>query len=390
MTHSTATRNIEARVARPNAQRLTRLVGLMSRYWVDPDLAAEGVEERRLAISKAYLVNHLGLVMLIEDRVKDGLRPVQIHHLPRQSPEVIRQALSLLTPHEVHAGLAAALKALTEMHPFAGGDVPGKPGWTREEAAALGIVATKRTADGQSLKMTCLAMISERWMSNREWEQATRSTRVAEFIRALREDGYDISKEDRPSDSGNKMPYTAYRYFVDPGERDAWKQEQAVKEYMKTRAQADEAARSEVAAKALRDKRILEAAGRRRGYGALASTPHSGGSKYGGWVRPAVPPAVARATPAVRQLFVAPAQPAVPSRPPANAMARLGALQGHRPQRIEVDSAPAVPAAALNRAFPGAGSNEVVKLGGLDYIRKFRPRKDGEKVVAWETFWERA
>lgn len=71
-------------------------------------------------------------------------------------------------------------------------------------------------------------------------------------------------------------------------------------------------------------------------------------------------------------------------------MARLGALQGSRPQRIEVDSAPAVPAAALNRAFPGAGSNDVVKLGGLDYIRKFRPRKDGEKVVAWETFWGRA
>jgi hypothetical protein len=121
----------------------------------------------------------------------------------------------------------------------------------------------------------------------------------------------------------------------------------------------------------------------------LAKTPHSGGSQYGGWVKPGFLQGGATVKPsATRQLFKAPTQPAAPTRPPAEAMARLGSLQGKGPPKVEVDSAPHVPASALNKAFPQARSKEVVQLGGLSYIRRFRARKEGETVVAWEASWE--
>jgi hypothetical protein len=182
MTHQIATRNPTAKVTRPNAERLARLIGLLSRHWVDPDFAADDMEDRRLAISKSYLVNHLGLVMLIEERVKERLRRVQIHHLPHQDQATVNRAISLLTEHELKSGVAAALRALAQQHPFAGGDIPEKPGWTRAEAATLGIKYESRGGDGKSLKEACLALISEIWLSSREWDQRMHTTRLAAVI----------------------------------------------------------------------------------------------------------------------------------------------------------------------------------------------------------------
>lgn len=389
MTHEIALRNPNARVTRPNAERLARLIGLMSRYWVDPDFAAEDMEDRRLAISKAYLVNHLGLVMFIEERVKEGLRPVQIHHLPRQDQSTVDHAISLLTEHELNSGVAAALRALAQHHPFSGGDIPQKPGWTRAEAAALGIKYQSRGGDGKSLKEACLELISEVWLSSREWDRRMHTTRLAAVIDDLKEEGYDISVEMRSNESGAKKPFAVYHYFTDAGERDAWKQEQALREFKRKQDEAAAAARVEADEKARRDQKVLDAAARRAGHRSLAKTPHSGGSQYGGWVKPGFLNGGATVKPsASRQLFKAPERPAVPTRPPAEAMARLGSLQGRGPLKVEVDSAMHVPAAALNKAFPNARSKEVVQLGGMSYARRFRARKEGESVVAWETFWE--
>lgn len=389
MTHQIATRNPNAKVTRPSAKRLARLIGLMSRYWVDADFAADDMKDLRLAVSKAFLVNHLGLHMFIEERVKEGLRPIQIHHLPRQDPSTIEHAISLLTDHELKTGVGDELRALAHRHPFSGGDVPEKPGWTRAEATALGIQYQSRGGDGKTLKQACLELISEIWLSNREWGLRMRTTRLAAVIDELRADGYDISVELRVNESGSGMPYAVYHYFTDPDKRAAWKEEQAIKELQRTQEEAKAAALKEAEEKARRDQKVLDAAARRAGRKTLAKTPHSGGSQYGGWVKPGSPQGGVTVKPSAnRQLFKAPVQQAAPTRPPAEAMARLGSLQGKGPPKIEVDSAPHIPAAALNKAFPNARSRDVVQLGGLSYTRRFRARKDGETVVAWEVSWE--
>jgi hypothetical protein len=389
MTHVLATRNPDAKVTRPNARRLARLIGLMSRYWVDPDFAADDMEDRRLAISKSYLVNSLGLRMFIEERVKEGLRPVQIHHLPRQDAATVNQAIALLSEHEVKSGVAAALRGLAYQHPFAGGDIPVKPGWTREEARELGIKYNSRTGDGNSLMAACLEIISERWLSVREWDRMMKTTRLPAVIKDLRLAGYDISDEKRSNDSGSKRPYSVYRYFTDPGERENWKREQGDKERQRQKDESDAAARAQAEEKSRRDQKILDGAARRAGRGAMAKTQHSGGSVYGGWVKQAgvAPQAAAAGSPRVG--FFRADVPSTPTAPPAHVQGRLQDMQFRVTPKLEVPSEAGVPAEALNKLFPKARTKEVVEFEKGRYVRRFSPVKQGDAIVRWETRWER-
>lgn len=385
MTHEIAVRNADPRVTRPNAERLARLIGLLSRYWVDPDMAADDMEDRRLAISKAYLVNHLGLVMFIESRVKEGLRPLQIHHLPKQDHRLVERAVALLTEHEVNKGVAAALQALTNQHPFPNGAVPEKPGWTRDDARVMGIKRKSRMGDGRSMKEVALEMISDHWVSVREWEKLTSSTRLPAIIEDLEKDGYEIAVEMRANEAGAKKPFAEYHYFADPGAHAAWKQEQARKEYVRAQAEAEAEERRTAAAAGAARQKVLDGAARRSRTGprSLATTPHAGGSQFGGWVKGRGQPGQSGGAPK-QQLFRA------PSAPPVAVQGRLNELQRRVTPKVEVESPEGVPATELNLRFPHARSTDVVEHGGLRYLRRFHPGKEGDAVVRWETSWEPA
>ena len=392
MTHSIAARNPEAKIIRPMATRLARLIDLMSHYWVDPELASKDIQERRLAISKAYLVNALGLTMLVESRYSEGLIERQIHHLPRQHPRVVEQAIGLLSEHELSNGVGAALRALAHAHPFPSGSLPPKPAHTLVDARVLGF--TRAGPEQRAgYREEVLALISERWVSNREWAELHGSTRISEYIRQLRTDGLDISIEYRQNDNDSSQKYAYYRYFVDPGERAAWKAEQADRENMRARLEFEKVERQSrekgQRERASMQKRVDARLAKRTGSltGSTGST-----TQYGKWVNAAPErqrPAAARAQPPALPTH----RPVAPVAPPAAALARLGAVQaGHAGRStapvVEVASPQGVPAQDLNDRFPRAASRQVVELRGARYMRRFRPRKEGEKVTAWETLWE--
>lgn len=366
VTHWIAKRKTDAKVTRPQAERLARLIGLMARHWVDPDLAADDMEDRRLAISKGYLVNTLGLLMYVERRVKEGRRPVQIHHLPRQEPRVVSDAVKLLSEHEKKSGVQYALWALVDKHPYPEGGLPDKPGWTHAEADAMGMRKEDRGDDGMNLRDTALAWMSERWVTSREWELAKRSTRLAALVEDLEELGYDICVEMRTDGGKGKRPYAAYRHFTDPAELEKWEQAHAERQRLK----AEREERNAAGAKARKSQKKL-------GLGAatIAQKP-----RFGGWSSGSTPNAGAVTS------------------PPAAVAQRLANLSGGQAarasgsggtQRTHDVSAPGVPAAELNTRFPRARSKEVVEHQGARYERKFVPAERSERgeVLRWNASW---
>ncbi|MEJ6003681.1 hypothetical protein [Paucibacter soli] len=376
MTHQIAKRNIEARVVRPMAIRLARLIELMSRYWVDPELASSDAKERRLAITKAYLVNALGLTMLVESRYTEDHGEKQIHHLPRQAPEVVAAGIEFLSEHEVQHGVADALRALVNRHPYADGGLPEKPDYTLEEARAKGL-KRRRGPEAVNRKQEAFKLICEGWVSNKEWAEQTGSTRLSEYIRQLKEDDkLDVSVDYRQSESDTNQKYAYYHFYENDGERAAWNEAQAIKEFMQNEALAKKAE------EAARDRMATRVAARRARAGSLSGATQ----RYGGWQKPA--PGMQPQPGKPRTLFKAPETPVARTPPPAAAMNRLQSLQ----QRIsppEDISAPGIPAAELNRLKPNAASREVVQLGDNRYSRRFTPgEKDSQgKVTSWKAEW---
>ncbi|MFK4705574.1 hypothetical protein ABIC83_002413 [Roseateles asaccharophilus] len=293
------------------ASRLPRLIELMSRRWVDPELASSDTKERRLAITKAYLVNCLGLTMLVDSRYTSNHIEKQIHHLPRQDAKAVEAAIQLLSELELQHGVAEALRALVDRHPFPDGGLPPKPDFSLEEARARGF---KRSAG--NLKQEAFALICAGWVSNKEWAAHSGSTRLAEYIRQLREDdGYDVSVDYRQSDTDTKQKYAYYRFFPDAGERAAWEQEQATKEFMRTEALAEQ---SRLEAKQKMELRV--AARRKKSAAVTAFTQRQGILQKSQQLA-----AVVSARPLA--IFKAPATPTPPSTPSAAAMDRIQALQ---------------------------------------------------------------
>lgn len=371
MTHQIAKRNIAARVVRPMASRLARLIELMSRRWVDPELASSDTKERRLAITKAYLVNSLGLTMLVDSRYTSNHIEKQIHHLPKQDAKAVDLAIQFLSEHELQHGVADALRALVVNHPFPDGGIPPKPDFSLDEARASGF---KRNSG--NLKQEAFALICEGWVSNKEWTAHSGSTRLAEYIRQLREDdGYDVSIEYRQSETDTTQKYGYYHFFQDAGERAAWAQEQATREFMRTEALAE---RSRLEAKQKLELRV--AARRQKAAGVSAAT-----QRYSGWQKPAQLQVAAPAKPMT--LFKAPARPVVPIPPSAGVMDKIQALQ-QRLSKPEDISGPNIPAAELNRLRPNAASRDVAEFDGKRYMRRFVPgERKADKIVSWKAEW---
>lgn len=379
MSHHQSLPNPEAKRRPVPPEKLKRGIELLSRYWVDNDMALSNLQETRFATHKAYLVNELGLLMLEEDRIKEGLRPLQIHHLPVQQERVVANAIAKLSEREIQEGVAGALKALVDKHPFQHGGLPKKPGWTRSEAKIIGIKAGGRDGDGRALWELVLEVISERWLSSHEWAVMKNSARLASDIEVLVSKGYEISVDMRVnSDTGRK--YAAYRYFTDPAERAAWEADQAQLEFYAK----EKAAREEEAAKAERIRKNVEAKVAKK-----AKSLTSNSVKYGGWntlQQPAAMPKIER------QFFTAPPPLSlVPKAPPANVQSRLAALAGAgkgAALTVEVESQPGVPAEALNKAYPTAKSRDEVTFYGNVYRRRFRICEENGRRVAWHASWE--
>ena len=412
MAHHIAERNIRANIVRPMAVRLAHVIDLLSREWADAILVAEVTKECRLAITKSYLVNALGLKMFIETRVTDGIVEMQIHHLPRQEPAVVEEAIAMLSEHELDNGVADALRSLCRAHPFAGGDFPAKPGYTLAEAHAAGFTRAKRGEEGESLELAALKWISECWVTNREWTERYASTRISQYISILGKRGYDISVEYRTSDADSIQNYASYRYFVDPVERAAWNAEQQWKLEL---SDAEEAARVLAKAQDRADKterRITATAAvdaarvERRAAAADAKQAKID-------AKAAAKLAKAKPSISIAPMVEAPmAVPAVtspdrlidslsrreycvePAHPRSAPIVLLPVLRAQpttygTPKR-EIQSSRGIPAVDLNRIFPRAGSKAIVTHGGAQFIRRFRPVKQGGTVQAWETFWENA
>jgi hypothetical protein len=396
MTHRIEKRNADAKIKRPNAERLTRLIGLLSRHWVDAAFVADDMNDDRLTISKGYLVNVLGLTMFVEQRLADGRRPIQIHHLPKQDRAVIELAIKLLTPNEHAHGVAVALRALVYQHPFSNGDLPPKLGYTREEADRLGMVKESVAGDGRSMKDVAFEMLTKEWLTVRDWSKFSKSSRLSYLVEEM---NIDLAKLDPPrkiaremkvNASGSKRPYASYHYCEDPAEHAAWAElmeERAAQQLQYEREAEDEKLDAEAKAKEARDAKILANVAKRSHLG--------GGSRYGGWkgtpqtplsaVDPAAADAAARK---VVPLFRAADVVQVPRPVPANVAGRLQGLQTRVLPKTEIESAPDVPAEKLNIAFPQAGSREVVELDGRRYVRRYLPVKEGNTVREWQTRWE--
>lgn len=439
MSHEVATRNIDAEVRRPPANRVARIIGMMSRYWVDPEMAADDTEDRRLAVHKAYLVNFLGLTMFIEKRYGEGRKPIHIHHLPLQDGSVVESAISLLNEQEVDAGIADELRALVNRHPFELGSWPKKPGWTHAEAIALGVQYEKR-GGGRTLQEVANEMIFAGWVTVRQFDKLTKTQRLPHYVDELnkvlaKEHKGEVSVEYIETENGVR-PHASYHYFEDDGERAEWEAAAAEKERMKQKhiaeaekKQADnELARQEARARRAEEKRLreeanahkteekrlreqqkfsaielsasrkmdaqrakVEAAVDKRRNAAVNSVARFSGWKSGTpQARPGATPAAGTSAP--RRFFSVTNVPApVRAAPPASVLDRLGTLQARTESakpRVEVRSAAGVPADVLNERFPRAASKEVVVHDGCQYMRRFEPRRNNEgQVIEWLTSW---
>lgn len=420
MTHEIAKRNPEVKLNRAPAARLGRQIGELSRHWVDADFAGAEMEEsgegdlvdRRLAIVKSFLVNHLGLKMFLETRLNARRHKLQYHHLPVQDPKVIEEALALLTDHEKTEGVDVALRELlADKHPYADGTVPEKKWYSTAEADAMGLQYVPRNHEAEVMKM-----ISDDWTTVAMYDRRCRDeeghgdTRLPAHVEKLLDKGVQISVEYIENSGPSKRPIARYRYFTDEGERLEWFERKRVQEALaaedaerlraaKDQAKLDAAAATYSAIERKNNERRkgIEDRAKNRAAKTLASSKMAGGSKFGGWANRGDSPSPA---PASRQqsYFRAPAVQSKPTPAPAAALSRLDSLkQGYGAVQVatgkdtipvvEVPSPSDVPAAELNRLFPRTGSKQVKVLEGVSYRRRFMPRKVDGAVVEWQTSW---
>lgn len=368
-------------------ERLQRFIELMMRGYVTNDVAYEDNGALRLQTFVDRIANDLGLKVMREMRYFEGGRPMMAYHLPKQDLDAVRGAVAQLSQFESNCG--PAIRQLHDSHPFADGGLPDMPGISSAENSLL---PTARRGDGgEHLNATILKLLHQKdvWLTSRYVNDHYESTRLAHVVWDYRRKGYVIDDEDRPN-AGGKGVHSAYHIFTDQRERDAWLAEQVKKRYTQDEAKAIKAVKV--------SKGFTKSA--KPAHKSLAATPHAGGSKFGGYVRTSVGQASAgqstgqstghtAAQSSGHRQFFQPTAHQAPTKPPQGAMARLSNLQKAQvTPRFEVNSPAAVPARELNRAFPAAGSKAVFEMGGVHYIRKFRPRKHAETIVAWETYWD--
>lgn len=349
-------------------EQFQKLVEMMSRDFVTPDIAFKEVAALRLATFADEMANEMGLHLVKEMRYFEGGRPMMAYHLPQQGPDVFKRAAINLPASMRRA--ASALYELARCHPRADGSLPDLPGMSLEDRGTVKRIA--RGDEGKTLKQTVLDLLMQPdyWVTAQHIQERYDSTRLAAIVEVLqRKDGYSIQKEIRPN-VGSKGTHGAYHIFTD---------KEAERLYLAGRAEMDRM-------KALADEQALDR---------VESVKHmptlAGGSKFGRWVQPQAAP-----QPGTSRSLFGRTKPA-PAPTPAP---RTGSLfgQGSAPQG-QSGAAPAsfrgsdagIPAARLDAANPKVQNNEIVQLDGVAYRRKFRAAsKDAAgKVTKWEPYWMR-
>jgi hypothetical protein len=358
-------------------EQFARIVDMLSRGWVTSDDAANDNGALRLATFIDELANDMDLNILRERRYFEGGRPLKAYILPPQMPKAFLKAAETLP--EFQRSVSRVLTALEFNHPLRGLALPPLPGRALSELSPGERKA--RGDDGKHLNRTVFEMLQEPgyWVTSRFIYEHYDSQRLASIVKELRYKGHNVITEMRNNPTG-KGRHGAYHLFTDKDEESAYVKAAGEKALARKKAEEDAVKRSAAAKEAARAAKATLRAGRshRRQQQSLPGT-----TQLGRWMQ----------SPSTLSLSAGPAftrpvsAPMAPSAPSASVTSRLDALSKAASAPARDFSAPHIPAAELNAAFPRAVSNEVVAYEGVQYRRKFRPAKSPGSGSKWEPFW---